>query len=64
VYCRDEATGTTAALGRPVRDALGGIETVSEVLALASGARTPAEEQAEAAALLRAAARLRAEALS
>ena len=64
VFCRHEAAGTTAALGRPVRDALGGIETVSEVLALASGARAPREDQAEAAALLRAAARLRAEALS
>ena len=63
VYCRHEASGTTAALGRPVRDALGGIPTVSEVLELASGARPPAEDQAEAAALLRAAARLRAEAL-
>jgi hypothetical protein len=62
-YCRHEAAGTTAALGRPVRDALGGIETVGEVLALASGAGSPAEDQAEAAALLRAAARLRAEAL-
>jgi hypothetical protein len=63
VFCRDEAAGSTAALGRPVREALGGIDTVDEVLALASGAREPAPEQAEAAALLRAAARLRAEAL-
>lgn len=63
-YCRHEATGTTAALGRPVRDALGGIETVAEVLALADGTGTPAEEQSEAAALLQTAARLRAEALS
>ena len=62
-YCRHEATGTTAALGRPVREALGGVETVDEVLALAGG-RTPAPDQAEAAALLRSAARLRAEALS
>jgi hypothetical protein len=64
VYCRHEATGHTAALGRPVREALGGIDTVGEVLALAAGTRTPAEDQTEAAALLRAAARLRAEALS
>jgi hypothetical protein len=62
-YCRHEAAGTTAALGRPVRDALGGIETVGEVLAFAAGARAPAQDQVEAAALLRAAARLRAEAL-
>ena len=61
-YCRHEATGTTAALGRPVREAVGGIETVAEVLALAAGTRTPAADQTEAATLLRAAARLRAEA--
>jgi hypothetical protein len=64
VFCRHEATGTTAALGRSVREALGGIDTVAEVLALADGSRTPADDQTEAAALLRAAARLRAEALS
>ena len=63
VYCRHEATGTTAALGRPVRDALGGVDTVAEALALAAGTATPTEEQAEAAALLQAAARLRAELL-
>ncbi|WP_250000966.1 hypothetical protein [Actinoplanes sp. M2I2] len=63
VYCRHEAGGRTAALGRPVRDALGGLETVDEVLALASGAREPDPAQAEAAALLRAAQRLRDEAL-
>ncbi|MGA5304020.1 hypothetical protein ACPCHT_29140 [Nucisporomicrobium flavum] len=63
VHCRHEAAGTTAALGRPVRDALGGVDTVEEALALAAGARTPTEEQAEAAALLQAAARLRAEVL-
>jgi hypothetical protein len=62
-YCRHEATGRTAALGRPVRDALGGVDTVDEALALAAGTRTPTEEQAEAAALLQAAARLRAELL-
>ncbi|MBG0563076.1 hypothetical protein [Actinoplanes aureus] len=64
VYCRNEAAGSTAVLGRPVREALGGIETVDEVLALADGSRSPTEEQAEAAALLRAALRLRSEALS
>ncbi len=70
VYCRHESAGTTAALGRSVREALGGIDTVAEVLALASGsappasgAAPPAPDQAEAAALIRAAARLRAEAL-
>ncbi|MBL7260599.1 hypothetical protein [Paractinoplanes lichenicola] len=64
VYCRHESDGDTAALGRPVRDALGGVETIGEVLALASGVATPTPEQAEAAALLRAARRLRDEALS
>jgi hypothetical protein len=63
-YCRHQAAGSTAALGRPVRDALGGIESVAEVLDLAAGRRTPTEDQTEAAMLLRAAARLRAEALS
>ncbi|BAL86137.1 hypothetical protein AMIS_9170 [Actinoplanes missouriensis 431] len=64
VYCRHEASGGTAALGRTVREALGGIESVEEVLALAEGRQEPTEEQAESAALLRAALRLRAEALS
>jgi hypothetical protein len=63
-FCRHEATGTTAALGRPIREALGGVGTVHEALALAAGTCAPAEDQAEAAALLQAAARLRAEALS
>ena len=63
VYCRDEAGGSTAALGRTVREALGGIESVSEVLALAEGRREPTEDQMEAAALLQAALRLRSEAL-
>ncbi|MCA2215368.1 hypothetical protein [Jidongwangia harbinensis] len=64
VFCRHESAGTTATLGRPVRDALGGIETIDEVLAFAAGTGEPAAEQAEAAALLRTAARLRAEALT
>ncbi|WP_203842202.1 hypothetical protein [Winogradskya humida] len=63
VFCRHESAGHTAALGRPVRDALGGVETINEVLELAAGTRTPTEEQVEAAALLQAAARLRAEIL-
>ncbi|MFI7606685.1 hypothetical protein ACIBTV_16310 [Micromonospora sp. NPDC049366] len=62
-YCRHEARGHTGALGRPVREALGGVATVAEVLALADGERAPEPEQTEAAALLRAAARLRADAL-
>jgi hypothetical protein len=64
VFCRHEAAGTTAALGRPVREALGGIATVTEVLDLAAGRRPHADDQADAAALLRTAARLRAEALA
>jgi hypothetical protein len=64
VYCRHEATGRTAALGRPVREALGGVESIEVALGLAAGAAAAADDQAEAAALLQAAARLRAEALS
>jgi hypothetical protein len=63
VFCRHEAAGTTAALGRPVREALGGVATVDEVLAFALGTRTPEPDRAEAAALIRTAARLRAAAL-
>ncbi|MEV6690331.1 hypothetical protein AB0M35_02475 [Micromonospora sp. NPDC051196] len=62
-FCRDEARGRTAALGRPVREALGGIDSVDEVLALAAGEPVADPQQAEAAALLRTAARLRADAL-
>jgi len=62
-FCRDEARGTTAALGRDVRDDLGAVETVDVALGLADGTLTPAGEQAEAAAMLRAAARLRRESL-
>jgi len=63
-FCRDEARGTTAALGRDIRDDLGAIDSVRAVLGLADGTLTPAVEQAEAAAMLRAAARLRRESLS
>ncbi|MBO4209097.1 hypothetical protein [Micromonospora echinofusca] len=63
-FCRHEARDRSAALGRPVREALGGVAGVPEVLALARAEVTPAPEQVEAAALLRAAARLRAEALT
>ena len=63
-FCRQEAAGSTAALGRPVREALGGVPGVREALALAAGTAEPADDQAEAAALLRTAARLRAEALA
>ncbi|WP_341719233.1 hypothetical protein QQG74_05665 [Micromonospora sp. FIMYZ51] len=62
-FCRHEARGQTGTLGRPVREALGGIAEVDEVLALAGGERAADPERAEAAALLRTAARLRADAL-
>jgi hypothetical protein len=62
-YCRDESRGSACALGRSVHEDLGGVDTVAEALALAEGA--PARpDQAEAAQLLRLAARLRAEALA
>src|SRR5262249_8930281 len=64
VDCRSEASGSTAAFGRSVRESLGGIEEVSVALDLARGTAEPSSEQAEAAALLRQAARLRAEALA
>ncbi|MGI5213177.1 hypothetical protein [Plantactinospora sp. CA-290183] len=63
-FCRDEARGCTAALGTGAREELGGIERVATALGLAHGELTPAEDQAEAAALLRSAARLRAELLA
>ncbi|EFC81378.1 hypothetical protein [Parafrankia sp. EUN1f] len=62
--CRQEAAGRTAALGASVREELGGIDTVAEVLDLAGGARTPTESQAEAAAHLMITARMYAEGLS
>jgi hypothetical protein len=64
VFCRDEARGTTAALGRPVREALGGVSSVDVALRLAAGAPAPSDDLQEAAALLRTAAQLRAEAMS
>lgn len=57
-FCRHEATGCTAALGTSVREELGGVETVAEALGLADGTLVPGEDRAEAAQLLRAAARL------
>ena len=60
-FCRDEATGRTAALGREVRDDLGALEAVHTVLGLADGTLLPADDQIEAAAMLRMAASLRRE---
>ena len=68
-FCREEARGCTAALGREARDDLGGVEQVATVLRLARGTPgtgqgpSPGSDLAEAAELLRTAARLRAEAL-
>lgn len=62
-FCRSEARGATASLGRTVREELGGVESVDTALALAAGTLTPSDEQVEAAAVLRTAARFRAECL-
>jgi hypothetical protein len=65
LFCRDEARacGSTDALGRTIRDDLGGIDTITTALGLADGSLTPAEDQAESAGQLHTAARLRREAL-
>ncbi|MFG1779460.1 hypothetical protein ACGFIG_23915 [Micromonospora sp. NPDC049048] len=63
-FCRHEARGSTAALGKSARDEIGGIERVETALAIARSQLAPAEDQQEAAELLRAAARLRAELMS
>jgi hypothetical protein len=60
-FCRDEARGRTASLGRDVHDDLGAVDEVSVVLGLAGGTLAPSDEQVEAAGMLRAAARLRRE---
>ncbi|MEV4411016.1 hypothetical protein [Catellatospora sp. NPDC049609] len=57
-FCRDEASGQTAALGKSVREELGGVETVATALGLAAGSLLPSDEQAEITALLRAASRI------
>ncbi len=59
-FCRDEARGSTAALGKSAREDLGGVEQIATVLNLARGTATAAPEQAKAATVLRAAARIRA----
>jgi hypothetical protein len=61
-FCREEAGPCTPALGVSVREELGGVETVEEVLGLAGGTRPPGPERAEVAELLRAVARVYAEA--
>jgi hypothetical protein len=56
--CRDEAHGTTGALGKAVRADLGGIEFTRQALNLARGA-IPSPDRAEVAVLLLQAAHLR-----
>lgn len=60
--CRHEARETTGALGKSVREDLGGIEYNAQVLALARG-QLPSPEQAEIAVQLMRAAQLREELL-
>jgi hypothetical protein len=64
-FCRDEAQGSTAVLGKAAHEELGGVEHVSTVLRLARGTDRPHEDAdlAEAAQMLRVAARLRADTL-
>ncbi len=62
-FCRAESRGRTESLGREVRDELGAIDDIAVVLGLADGSLTPADDQLEAAELLRTAARLRRESL-
>jgi hypothetical protein len=61
-FCRDEAAGQTAALGKQVREDLGGIEHVATVLSVARGTLQPerGSDLAEAAIRLRSAAAIRA----
>jgi hypothetical protein len=61
-FCRDEAKGRTAALGRDTLEELAGVEHIQTALHLARGADFPGD-LAEAAELLRSAARLRADVL-
>lgn len=61
-FCRDRARTACSVdvLGTSARERLGGIDTVTMALGLADGSVAPEPEQAEAAAALRHAARLRA----
>ena len=62
-FCREEAHGTTHALGRSVSEELGSVERVETALGLAAGLLVPSEEQIEAATVLRAALQMRSESL-
>ncbi|GIM97831.1 hypothetical protein [Paractinoplanes toevensis] len=61
--CRAEANGTVPVLGRVVREELGGIDSIAEAIALATGGRVPDDSQREAARLLRTAYQMRQQAL-
>jgi hypothetical protein len=63
-FCRDEATHCTSALGRSVREDLGGVETVAEALGLADGSLLPGVDQEEIATQLRMTARVYQESLT
>lgn len=62
-FCRHEARGCTHAMGRTVREDLGGVEYAATALGLARGTVQPSPEQAEATALLQLAWTLRSECL-
>jgi hypothetical protein len=60
-FCRTEASGHTARLGKQALEELGGIGSIPAVLDLAAGSLRPSPERAEAAAVLRRVVALRAE---
>jgi hypothetical protein len=57
--CRDEARGMVPILGRTVREDLGGIDSISDAVALAAGRIAPTADQQQAAEILRTAYGLR-----
>ncbi|MFI7578440.1 hypothetical protein [Micromonospora sp. NPDC049497] len=61
--CRAEADGTVPVLGRVIREELGGIDSIAEVVGLATGSRQPDDSQRQTARLLRAAYQMRQQAL-
>ncbi|GAA2374668.1 hypothetical protein [Dactylosporangium salmoneum] len=62
-FCRQEARGSTHALGKSVSEELGSVDWIDTALALADGTAWPAPEQEEAATVLRTALRMREECL-
>lgn len=61
--CRAEADGTVPVLGRVIREELGGIDSIAEAIALATGSQVPDDSQRQAARLLRTAYQMRQQAL-